>query len=158
MQRESRCTAPMPSGHCAKSPMCDFFLSFFFSFVPAFLSDLTLTLNHCIIFGMQSLLCCQSSLIAGIERFLKQAIVDKQTSVASAALVSSMHLWAQNKEVVKRWVNEVQEAMNNKGQKILSFFLLFLESFFLLEWIYNSLRSHGSIPRLGTDVPDQAKR
>jgi len=96
-----------------------FFLSFFFSsFIPAFFSDLNLTLNHCNYFGMQSLLCffCQSSLIAGIERFLKQAIVDKQTSVASAALVSSMHLWAQNKEVVKRWVNEVQEAMNNKGE------------------------------------------
>ena len=73
---------------------------FFFSFFLRFLN----------------LYCIQSSLIAGIERFLKQAIVDKQTSVASAALVSSMHLWAQNKEVVKRWVNEVQEAMNNKGE------------------------------------------
>ena len=51
--------------------------------------------------------------------------MDKQNNVASAALVSSLHLWNQNKEVVKRWVNEVQEAMNNKGPKIL-FFLSFL--------------------------------
>lgn len=44
--------------------------------------------------------------------------MDKQNNVASAALVSSLHLWNQNKEVVKRWVNEVQEAMNNKGPMV----------------------------------------
>ena len=54
-------------------------------------------------------------MIAGVERFLKQAIVDKNPAVASAALVSALHLFNDNKEVVKRWVNEVQEACNNKG-------------------------------------------
>lgn len=46
---------------------------------------------------------------------MKQAIVDKNPSVASGALVSALHLFPANKEVVKRWVNEVQEAVNSKG-------------------------------------------
>ena len=54
-------------------------------------------------------------MIQGIERFLKQAIVDRNPSVASAALVSSFHLFGTSKEVVKRWVNEVQEAISSKG-------------------------------------------
>ncbi|KAJ3298811.1 Coatomer subunit gamma-2 [Borealophlyctis nickersoniae] len=55
------------------------------------------------------------SMMQGIERFLKQAIVDKNPSVSSAALVSSLHIFNANKEVVKRWANEVQEAINSKG-------------------------------------------
>lgn len=51
-------------------------------------------------------------MVQAIERFIKQAIVDKDPSVTSAALVSAIHLFQQgNKEVVKRWVNEVQEAV-----------------------------------------------
>ncbi|KAJ3045274.1 Coatomer subunit gamma-2 [Rhizophlyctis rosea] len=56
-----------------------------------------------------------SSMLQGIERFLKQAIVDKNPSVSSAALVSALHLFNGNKEAVKRWANEVQEAINSKG-------------------------------------------
>ncbi|KAJ3055120.1 Coatomer subunit gamma-2 [Rhizophlyctis rosea] len=56
-----------------------------------------------------------SSMLQGIERFLKQAIVDKNPSVSSAALVSALHLFSGNKEAVKRWANEVQEAINSKG-------------------------------------------
>ncbi|KAJ3220422.1 Coatomer subunit gamma-2 [Clydaea vesicula] len=58
------------------------------------------------------------TMLQSIERFLKQAIVDKNPSVSSAALVSSLNLFSQTpqtKEVVKRWVNEVQEAINAKG-------------------------------------------
>ena len=57
----------------------------------------------------------QSCMLQGIERFLKQAIVDKNPSVSSAALVSALHLFSGNKEAVKRWANEVQEAINSKG-------------------------------------------
>ncbi|XP_066913900.1 coatomer subunit gamma-2-like [Clytia hemisphaerica] len=54
-----------------------------------------------------------SQMLAGIERYLKQAIVDKNPSVASAALVSSLHLLKPNFDVVKRWVNEAQEAVSS---------------------------------------------
>lgn len=42
-----------------------------------------------------------------------QAIVDKNPAVASAALVSSLHLLRKNPEVIRRWANEVQEAVSS---------------------------------------------
>lgn len=53
------------------------------------------------------------SMLQAIERYMKQAIVDKNHSVSSAALVSSLHLMQISPEVVKRWVNEAQEAVNS---------------------------------------------
>ncbi|THH33135.1 hypothetical protein EUX98_g1031 [Antrodiella citrinella] len=60
------------------------------------------------------------SMAQGVERFFKAAIVDKNTSIASAALVSAYHLFPSAKDVVKRWVNEAQEAVNGKSSS--SFF------------------------------------
>ncbi|KAG9119046.1 coatomer subunit gamma, partial [Ceratobasidium sp. 392] len=54
------------------------------------------------------------SMVQGVERFFKAAIVDKSPSIASAALVSSYHLFPVSKDVIKRWVNEAQEALNTK--------------------------------------------
>ncbi|MCI06018.1 coatomer subunit gamma-like [Trifolium medium] len=55
------------------------------------------------------------TLLAQIERYLKQAIVDKNPVVASAALVSGIHLLQTNPEIVKRWSNEVQEAVQSRA-------------------------------------------
>ncbi len=54
-----------------------------------------------------------NTMLQSIERYIKQAIVDKSPSVSSAALVSSLHLMKSGPEVVKRWVNEVTEAVNS---------------------------------------------
>ncbi|KAG8910243.1 coatomer subunit gamma [Tulasnella sp. 408] len=54
------------------------------------------------------------SMVQGVERFFKSAIVDKNPSISSGALVSAYHLYPQGKEVIKRWVNEVQESVNVK--------------------------------------------
>ncbi|QRW11969.1 coatomer subunit gamma [Ceratobasidium sp. AG-Ba] len=54
------------------------------------------------------------SMVQGVERFFKAAIVDKSPSIATAALVSSYHLFPVSKDVIKRWVNEAQEALNTK--------------------------------------------
>ncbi len=51
-----------------------------------------------------------TTMLQGLERYMKQAIVDKVHSVSSAALASSLHLLSQSPDVVKRWVNEAQEA------------------------------------------------
>lgn len=51
----------------------------------------------------------------GVERFFKAAIVDKNPSISSAALVSAYHLFPNAKDVVKRWVNEAQDAVNAKS-------------------------------------------
>jgi coatomer protein complex subunit gamma len=55
-----------------------------------------------------------SQMLLQIERYLKQAVVDKSAVVASAVLASAMQLVGQNAEVIKRWNSEVQEAVNSK--------------------------------------------
>lgn len=54
-------------------------------------------------------------MLGSVERYLKQAIVDKESYVASAAIVSGCHLMATSPEIVKRWVSEVQEALASKS-------------------------------------------
>lgn len=44
---------------------------------------------------------------------MKQSIVDRNSAVSSAALVSSIHLAKTIPEGVKRWANEAQEALNS---------------------------------------------
>lgn len=50
-----------------------------------------------------------------IERYMKQAIVDKNPGISSAALVSCLHLCknASATDIVKRSLNEIQEALNS---------------------------------------------
>ncbi|XP_015257987.1 PREDICTED: coatomer subunit gamma-2 [Cyprinodon variegatus] len=50
-----------------------------------------------------------TTMLQAIERYMKQAIVDKVPSVSSSALVSSLHMVKMSYDVVKRWVNEAQE-------------------------------------------------
>lgn len=54
-------------------------------------------------------------MIQGVERFFKTAMVDKNSSIASAALVSAYHLHPVAKDIVKRWANEAQEALSPKS-------------------------------------------
>ncbi|KAI4461365.1 coatomer subunit gamma [Holotrichia oblita] len=54
-----------------------------------------------------------STMLQAIERYMKQAIVDRNPAVSSAALVSSLHMTKIAGDVVKRWVNEAQEAVNS---------------------------------------------
>ncbi|EHA8590933.1 coatomer subunit gamma-2 [Cocos nucifera] len=55
------------------------------------------------------------TLLAQTERYLTQAIVDKNPGVASAALVSGIHLLQTNPGIVKRWTKEVQEAVQSRA-------------------------------------------
>eukprot|EP00614_Pseudopedinella_elastica_P025042 CAMPEP_0172623630 /NCGR_PEP_ID=MMETSP1068-20121228/130491_1 /TAXON_ID=35684 /ORGANISM="Pseudopedinella elastica, Strain CCMP716" /LENGTH=948 /DNA_ID=CAMNT_0013432273 /DNA_START=44 /DNA_END=2890 /DNA_ORIENTATION=- len=57
-------------------------------------------------------------MLGAIERYIKQAIVDKNTLVASAALVSGTHLMRVGPEVVRRWTNEVQEAVQSSSDMV----------------------------------------
>lgn len=50
----------------------------------------------------------------GIERYMKQAIVDRNSALSSAALVSSLHLSKSLPDGIKRWSNEAQEAVNSE--------------------------------------------
>mmetsp|Transcript_5976 Transcript_5976/g.15229 ORF Transcript_5976/g.15229 Transcript_5976/m.15229 type:complete len:870 (+) Transcript_5976:19-2628(+) len=55
------------------------------------------------------------AMLQSIERYYKQSLVDQNPAVASAALVSSLHLMKDSHDVVKRWVNEVSQALDSKG-------------------------------------------
>lgn len=55
----------------------------------------------------------QASMLTALERYIKQAIVDKLPSVSSAALVRAYHLTFTSSELVKRWIPEAQEAVNS---------------------------------------------
>lgn len=59
-----------------------------------------------------------SSMLVQIDRFLKQAIVDKNPLIVSSALVSGLLLFRTSPEVIKRWVNDVQEALTNKSRMV----------------------------------------
>lgn len=54
-----------------------------------------------------------ASTVQAIERNLKTAIVDKNPSVSSAALVSSYHLLPIARDIVRRWQSETQEAASS---------------------------------------------
>lgn len=54
-------------------------------------------------------------MLAAIERYMKQAIVDRSPAVSSAALVSSLHLTSVSGDVARRWANEAQEALNSEN-------------------------------------------
>ena len=58
------------------------------------------------------------TMLAQIERHLKQALVDKNCFVAASALVAGIHLMHVNGEVVKRWVNEVQTALQSDSVSV----------------------------------------
>jgi coatomer subunit gamma len=60
-----------------------------------------------------------AQMVQQIERYLKQEIVDKNPVVASAALVSGQHLVMHNKgDVVRRWVNEVTQALQHPSPMV----------------------------------------
>ena len=55
-----------------------------------------------------------ATMLGAIERYIKQAIVDKNALVASSALIAGMNLLKVSSEVVRRWVSEVQEAVHSR--------------------------------------------
>lgn len=59
-----------------------------------------------------------SQMLGAIERYIKQAIVDKNMLVSSCALVSGVHLMRVAPEVVRRWTNEVTEAVQSASDMV----------------------------------------
>mmetsp|Transcript_23528 Transcript_23528/g.57393 ORF Transcript_23528/g.57393 Transcript_23528/m.57393 type:complete len:908 (-) Transcript_23528:226-2949(-) len=54
------------------------------------------------------------TMVNQIERFLKTAIVDKNSFVSGSAILAGITLMKVAPEVVRRWVNEIQEATGSK--------------------------------------------
>jgi len=59
-----------------------------------------------------------STMLGAIERYLKQAIVDRNAFVASSALMAGLRLFRNCPEIVRRWINEVQEAVSSSSDMV----------------------------------------
>nr|CAG8477160.1 7989_t:CDS:10 [Entrophospora candida] len=86
-----------------------------------------------------------ASMLPSVERFLKAAIVDKTPSISSAAMVSSYHLFSSGKDVIKRWANEVHEAINSKPSSLVGAASSYLTSFSSSGSSYNMPQSTSNI-------------
>jgi coatomer protein complex subunit gamma len=57
------------------------------------------------------------TMVQSVERFIKTAMVDRNPIMSSAALVTGIHLFEVNKEAVRRWQSDVQQALSLAPQK-----------------------------------------
>lgn len=57
----------------------------------------------------------QAQSVQSVERLFKSALVDRSSSISSASLISSYHLYTLSPTIIKRWSNEAQEAVNAKA-------------------------------------------
>lgn len=67
-----------------------------------------------------------TSMLSQVDRFFKQAIVDKNAFTSSSALVAGIHLFKLGPDVIRRWVNEVQEAVSAARSKMSQYHALHL--------------------------------
>ncbi|RIB01704.1 hypothetical protein C2G38_2126959 [Gigaspora rosea] len=84
-------------------------------------------------------------MFSSVERFLKAAVVDKTPSISSAAIVSSYHLFPAGKDVIKRWANEVHEAINSKPTSLVGSASSYLTSFSTSSSSYSTPPSSSNI-------------
>jgi hypothetical protein len=62
-----------------------------------------------------------AAMLQAIERYMKQALVDRSPAIASSALVSAQHLGMRTSgsaEVIRRWVNEAQDAVSSDAAMV----------------------------------------
>jgi coatomer protein complex subunit gamma len=61
-----------------------------------------------------------ASILSQIDRYVKQAVVDRNALVSASALVcgNQMAMEPAKLDVVRRWVNEVQESVNSKSEMV----------------------------------------
>lgn len=67
-----------------------------------------------------------SSMLAQIDRYIRQAMVDPNPIVASSALMAGLHLVSTAPDVVRRWVSEVNTALSRGSGRMVEFHALAL--------------------------------
>lgn len=60
-------------------------------------------------------------MIQGVERQMKQCLMDKEGAAQSAALVTCLHFNAINADIVKRWTPEIAGAITNQSAPIVQY-------------------------------------
>ncbi|KNB46255.1 coatomer subunit [Blastocystis sp. subtype 4] len=59
-----------------------------------------------------------ASMLAQVERYIKQAIVHKNPCVASSALLCGLYLFTIAPELVRRWVNEINQSLTYEDEMV----------------------------------------
>ncbi len=57
-------------------------------------------------------------MLAQVERYIKQAIVHKNPCVASSALLCGLYLFTIAPELVRRWVNEINQSLTYEDEMV----------------------------------------
>jgi coatomer protein complex subunit gamma len=65
-------------------------------------------------------------MVGQIDRLLKQAVVDRNPLIVSSTLVSGLKIHKTNPDLIKRWTNEIQEALASRSSDISQFHALAL--------------------------------
>jgi len=78
-----------------------------------------------------------AAMLGQIERYIKQAVVDRNSLISSSALLSANQMVndSAKRDVVRRWVNEVQESVNGRSEMV---------QYHALSLLYN-LKSHDKL-------------
>ena len=78
-----------------------------------------------------------AAMLGQIDRYIKQAVVDRNSLIASSALVSANQMVneAPKRDIVRRWVNEIQEAVNGRVEMV---------QYHALSLLYN-IKSHDKL-------------
>ncbi|KAJ3423416.1 coatomer subunit gamma [Anaeramoeba flamelloides] len=58
------------------------------------------------------------AMLSHVDRFFKQAVVDKNHHVAASALVSGHHIFRKAPELIKKWLSEIQRCLTSKDPMI----------------------------------------
>jgi len=59
-----------------------------------------------------------ASMVAQMERFLKQALVDKNPFIMASTLCAGQNMFKIAPDVIRRWLAEIQEALNSKSRMV----------------------------------------
>lgn len=60
----------------------------------------------------------KASMLAQVERYIKQAIVHKNPCVASSALLCGLYLYSVSPEPIRRWVSEINQSLSYEDEMV----------------------------------------
>lgn len=70
----------------------------------------------------------QASMLAQVERYIKQAIVHKNPTVASSALLCGLYLYSVNPDPIRRWISEINQSLSYEDEMVQYHGLLLLHA------------------------------
>ncbi|KAK8801120.1 hypothetical protein WA158_001891 [Blastocystis sp. Blastoise] len=87
-----------------------------------------------------------ANMLQQVERYIKQAIVHKNPAVSSASLLSGLYLYSEAPDIIRRWINEINQQLASKEEfvqyhSILLLYLIKQNDKLALNKLLNQLRT-----------------